>query len=78
MLKNTRQLKGFIDWARSAGLQKVKLGDIEFEFSQAAMIEKYIANDVIKTEPESTSKTMVDAEPNAAADDEEALFWSAR
>lgn len=72
MFKDVAELKNFIVWAKKQGIQKAKIGDIEFEVSIVSQAIDYQAS-----EEKTTSKTMVDTEKSTKEEEDELLFWSA-
>jgi hypothetical protein len=91
MTKDAKELKDFIEWAKSQRIKRIKVskGTTEVEFSDLAFIDglgvddlsnAYSANASTSTprvkEEASTSKTLTDTlQPNASEEDED-LYWS--
>lgn len=80
MVNTISELKELIIWAKEQSLQSLKIGDVEFKFSEAvaaqAIIEKYGASPQI--ENKASSDTLVDTEAVDAKEEEELLFYSSR
>jgi hypothetical protein len=87
MFKTSKELKEFIIWARSAGVQQLSVGKVAIVFSPVAMAEAVLDYSpfdqaaIGKTELKNTSKDLVDTLPNTEADkkeEDDLLFYSAR
>lgn len=78
MISDIKELKELIIWAKSEGIKRLKVGDVDIEISDIAVIEKFAANDSVKGEPLSTSKTLVDTEVPDADEEKELRYWSSR
>lgn len=81
MFKSTQDLQEFILWCLQNGVERVKVDNLEVQFSNIYLAEKLMAapattEPVKANEERDTSKTLVDTVPNDA--DEELLFWSAK
>lgn len=74
MFKTSEELKAFIIWAKSQGLKKAKVGDIEFELSELS----YVNEMTDKKEELDSSKLLVDTENLDQKEQDELLFWSSR
>lgn len=72
MLNNINEIKEFITWAKENKVKSFKSGDLEFEISEIAMIPEEELKPGLPL-----ADTLTDTDPEAAEDDEEALFWSA-
>lgn len=70
MFKTIDDLKEFLMWAKTQGIQSIKAKGVEVHFSHLAMSE-----DIIK-ELTDGSATLTDIEPKDKRDDEDALYWS--
>jgi len=75
MFKTVSELKEFITWAKETKLKKFKLDQVEFEFSDLALLS---ASDSLKEVTDFEQKDLIDTEPVDPADENEALYWSAR
>ena len=78
MISNIRELQDLITWAKSHKLKRLKLADIEFEFSELAHVESYPDVDATPglDKPAESAKL-----PNNNAEipeDEQLLYWSTR
>lgn len=77
MFETTQDLKEFLLWCQQARIKAIKVGDVEVQFSDLAFVDIIAAEPTVKAaEERSTSKTLVDTEPEEV--DEELLFWSAK
>ncbi len=85
IFETKEDLLQFLLQCRQAGIKRLKLNEVEVEFSDYALASDIASNTPsILTQPgqgavseeKSTSKTLVDTE--AAEADEELLFWSSK
>jgi O-succinylbenzoate synthase len=72
MFSNIDQIKEFLEWAKSQGIQAVKVADIEVSFSPLA----FLPQEDLKEITNAGSATLAETDPNQAAEDEELLFHS--
>jgi hypothetical protein len=80
-MSDLESIKSLILWAKSNKIKKLKVQDVEVEFSDLAFIEDLVAADLGKPklgEEYDSTKTLVDTvNPSEAKDDDEStLFWS--
>lgn len=86
MLKDVKELKELLKWAKAEGIKNLQVGDIKAEFSDLALTLKLLPESLTETgdpkpskEEKSTStKTLTDTENMTPEDEEELLFHSAR
>ncbi len=82
MFKTTKELKEFIVWAKSQGIQQVSVGKVVVVFSPYALAESAIdgLGNAEKTpdEHKDTSKTLIDTSKSTSSDDEDLLYYSAQ
>lgn len=80
MFKTTHDLQEFILWCRQAKIQAVKVGDVEVQFSNLAFLDDETAAEFSAAQIKQlkADASMEEASDNsaAAAEDEDALFWS--
>ena len=69
MLQTIDELKSFIEWAKSQKLKAVKVGEIQFEFSDLALVVE--SNTV-------PSETLPDQAQLSPEEEEKLLYWSSR
>jgi len=75
VFKTVEELKAFILWAKSEKIARIKVGDVEAEMSNVALLpEAYSSITQSQTQPNSESQTTT----SESQDDEELLMWSAR
>lgn len=70
MFKTQEELKEFLLWAKQEKVVRVKIADIEVEFSGLALIEE--ANLNTATEPKSGEEL----KPQETDKEDEMLYWS--
>ena len=82
MLKNVKELKEFIKWAKANKIKNFKHGDISFELSDLAFVETTDYSEITDFE----KKQLIDTDETDLTEqeleerrkeDEELLFWSA-
>lgn len=76
LVSSIAEVREFIMWARSIGLKRAKLGDVEFELSDITIAVDAEAKAQRAPEERDTSKTMTDTLPINEQDENEDLFWS--
>lgn len=82
-----QDLQRFILWAKSEGVSRIKLGDIEVQLLDVAVIhavESKLSETVASqplivagAEERDTGRTMVDEADASKSEEEELLYWSA-
>jgi hypothetical protein len=78
MFQSVEDIKALIVWAKSMGLKRIKVGDIEAEVSDIAYAMD-AANPDTKLPPReelSTTRTWADEAPKTPVNEDEDLFWS--
>lgn len=79
MLNNIDDVKAFIIWAKSQGIKRIKLSDIEVEISDITIATESEARTTgLLSEERSSSKTLTDTETVDASEEQELLMWSTR
>jgi hypothetical protein len=73
MFKDPQQLMDFLSWAKEQQILKVKVADIEVEFSPLAAVPKDFQLQELSN---GGANTLADTEPGNKKEDDEALFWS--
>lgn len=75
MISNISELKELITWAKANKLNRLKIGEIEFELSELNHVESYPDVPGLMTPAESAKIPNGNAEP---PEDEQLLYWSTR
>lgn len=72
------EVKALIVWAKSIGLKRIKVGDIEAEISEVAYALESTnpASELPKREELDTMRTWADEAKTEPKNDDEELFWS--
>jgi len=78
MISNIEEFKALVLWAKSEGLKRIKLNDIEVEISDYIIASDLAAKQGLQEEPLSTSATMVDTEKTTKEEDDQLLYWSSQ
>lgn len=77
MIKSVSELKELIIWAKSQKLRALKIGDIQFELSDLALVVDE-AN-LVQTAPVAVdSNSLAESEQLTAEEEEKLLYWSSR
>jgi hypothetical protein len=79
MIDSLEEFKALVEWARKNHVKRLKYKTLEVELHDTALISQIIeAEESQKSEPLSTSKTMVDTEISNKQEEDDLLYWSAR
>lgn len=73
--QNIDDIKAFLEWAKAQKIQKVKVGEVEVEFSILALTDEDQAS--IFTPPKTEAQEL-QAKLEEQKEDDEIVFWSAR
>jgi hypothetical protein len=81
MFQSVDDIKALIIWAKSMGLKRIKVGEVEAEISEVAYALEQAASDSSDTklpprEELSTARTWADDAPKTPVNEDEDLFWS--
>ncbi len=75
MFKTPEELKQFLTWAKEQGIQKVKVKDIEVEFTALAVIPHSVLSEIEQESLDPRVEAMREAASQVDEDDED-LFYS--
>lgn len=78
MITDVQQVKDLVLWAAKNHVKTLKVGDIQFELYDSALLSQLSNLEGIKTEPLSTSTTLTDTEKTTQAEEDDLLFWSSK
>lgn len=71
---SVEEIKSFLLWARENGIQRAKVGDIEIEFSNLAMLAQYQDKEAVTA---SLDALLQKSEQQIKKEEDELLFHSA-
>lgn len=76
LFETVAQVQAFVAWAKAIGLKRAKIGDVELELSDLALLPLASETGPKGTEERDTSKTLTDTLTPDAKQEDEDLFWS--
>lgn len=76
MIKDLAALKRLAKWAKENKVKKLKIGDIEIEYSDLSFVEAHelTPEQIVSNLSENNTETLVDTEKDQVDDD--LLYWS--
>lgn len=72
MFSTISDIKEFLEWAKAQGIQAVKVGDLEVQFSALALLPA----DALKDISNGGATTLAETEPLDKQEDDDILFHS--
>lgn len=79
MFDDTQSLQEFILWCREAKIKALQVGDIKVEFSDLAFLDYTVEEPgVQKAMERAAMDESAQADAEAAAENEDLLFWSSK
>jgi len=76
MFKTVQELQDFILWAKAEKVKRLKIGDVEVEISDYALVEDLMT---IQSQTKSSTEPQKNTDPNKnQTEEDDLLMWSAR
>jgi hypothetical protein len=75
MFKNVQELQDFILWAKTEKVKRLKVGDVEVEISDYALVQDLYQTPL--SQPSTTEPQKVDEINRIKKEEEDLLLWSA-
>lgn len=72
------EAKELILWAKSNKIKKIRVGDIEVEFSDIALMDTLASPQDFKEATNYAQRTLLDTEKLSKEEEDELLFWSTK